>query len=92
MAQDTFRFLIVMLIAVVSNITMASTMEETVVVADRVDTSADSLAVSVNALEDLSKKYKISRERVRQIENKAFEKLQKHMLISAKSKNLLPVN
>ena len=43
-------------------------------------------------LEDLSKKYKISRERVRQIENKAFEKLQKHMLISAKSKNLLPVN
>ena len=43
-------------------------------------------------LEDLSKKYKISRERVRQIENKAFEKLQKHMLIMAKSKNLLPVN
>ena len=26
------------------------------------------------------------------IENKAFEKLQKHMLNSAKSKNLLPVN
>ena len=43
-------------------------------------------------LEDLSKKYKISRERVRQIENKAFEKLQKHMLISAQSKNLLPIN
>ena len=43
-------------------------------------------------LEDLSKKYKISRERVRQIENKAFEKIQKHMLISAKSKNLLPIN
>ena len=43
-------------------------------------------------LEDLSKKYEISRERVRQIENKAFEKLQKHMLLSAKSKNLLPVN
>jgi len=43
-------------------------------------------------LEDLSKKYKISRERVRQIENKAFEKLQKHMLILAKSKNLLPVS
>ena len=41
-------------------------------------------------LEDLSKKYKISRERVRQIENKAFEKLQKYMLNSAKSKNLLP--
>ena len=43
-------------------------------------------------LEDLSKKYNISRERIRQIENKAFEKIQKHMLISAKSKNLLPVN
>ena len=43
-------------------------------------------------LDDLSKKYKISRERIRQIENKAFEKLQKHMLNSAKSKNLLPVN
>ena len=43
-------------------------------------------------LEELSKKYKISRERVRQIENKAFEKLQKHMLLLAKSKNLLPVN
>ena len=41
-------------------------------------------------LEDLSKKYKISRERIRQIENKAFEKLQKHMLNLAKSKNLLP--
>ena len=43
-------------------------------------------------LELLSKKFKISRERIRQIENKAFEKLQKHMLLLAKSKNLLPVN
>ena len=43
-------------------------------------------------LEDLSKKFKISRERLRQIENKAFEKLQKHMLNSARSKNLLPAN
>ena len=43
-------------------------------------------------LDELSKKYKISRERVRQIENKAFEKLQKYMLNSAKSKNLLPAN
>ncbi len=42
-------------------------------------------------LENLSKKYKISRERIRQIENKAFEKLQKHMLNSARSKNLLTV-
>ena len=41
-------------------------------------------------LDELSKKYKISRERVRQIENKAFEKLQKAMLNSEKSKNLLP--
>ena len=43
-------------------------------------------------LEDLSKKFKISRERIRQIENKSFEKLQKHMLNAAKSKNLLPVS
>jgi len=43
-------------------------------------------------LEDLSKKYKISRERIRQIENKAFEKVQKHMLNAAKSRNLLPAN
>ena len=43
-------------------------------------------------LEELSKKFKISRERVRQVENKAFEKLQKHMLNAAKSKNLLPAN
>ena len=43
-------------------------------------------------LEKLSRKYKISRERIRQIENKAFEKVQKHMLNSARSKNLLPVN
>jgi len=43
-------------------------------------------------LEELSKKYKISRERIRQIENKAFEKLQKHMINSAKSKNLLRAN
>ncbi len=42
--------------------------------------------------EGMSIKYKISRERIRQIENKAFEKLQKHMLLMAKSKNLLPVN
>ena len=45
-----------------------------------------------STLEDLSRKYKISRERVRQIENKAFEKLQKQMLLLAKSKNLLPAN
>ena len=50
------------------------------------------LAEDPETLEDLSKKFKISRERIRQIENKAFEKLQKHMLNSAKSKNLLPAN
>ena len=43
-------------------------------------------------LDELSKKHKISRERIRQIENKAFEKIQKHMLLAAKSKNLLPAN
>ena len=32
-------------------------------------------------LEDLSKKYKISRERVRQIENKAFEKLKTYIAL-----------
>ena len=43
-------------------------------------------------LEELSKKYKISRERIRQIESKAFEKLQKAMINANKSKNLLPTN
>ena len=40
-------------------------------------------------LEELSSKFKISRERVRQIETKAFEKLQKSMINASKSKNLL---
>ena len=43
-------------------------------------------------LTELSKKYKISRERIRQIETKAFEKLQKAMINSSKSENLLPSN
>jgi len=50
------------------------------------------LSENITTLEDLSKKYKISRERVRQIEMKAFEKLQKAMLNAAKSNNLLPKN
>ena len=50
------------------------------------------LAEDVVTLEDLSKKYQISRERVRQIETKAFEKLQKAILNAVKSKNLLPRN
>ena len=48
------------------------------------------LSDDITTLEDLSKKYKISRERIRQIENKAFDKLQKCMLNAAESKNLLP--
>ena len=43
-------------------------------------------------LEELSSKYKISRERIRQIETKAFEKLQKSMINANKSANLLPRN
>jgi len=54
--------------------------------------TARRLSEDITTLEDLSKKYKVSRERIRQIENKAFEKVQKHMLNSARSKNLLPVN
>jgi len=47
------------------------------------------LSENPKTLEDLSKKYKISRERIRQIETKAFEKLQKSMINSSNSKNLL---
>ena len=50
------------------------------------------LSENIATLEDLSKKYKVSRERIRQIETKAFEKLQKSMLNSSKSNNLLPKN
>jgi len=50
------------------------------------------LTENPKTLEELSKKYKISRERIRQIETKAFEKLQKSMINSSKSKNLLPPN
>jgi len=42
--------------------------------------TARRLSDDISTLEDLSKKYKLSRERVRQIEAKAFEKLQKAML------------
>ena len=54
--------------------------------------TARRLSEETVTLEDLSKKYKISRERIRQIETKAFEKLQKAMLDTAKSNNLLPRN
>ena len=50
------------------------------------------LSENPTTLEDLSKKYKISRERIRQIETKAFEKLQKSMINASKSKNLLSAN
>ena len=47
------------------------------------------LTENPKTLDELSKKYKISRERIRQIETKAFEKLQKSMINANKSKNLL---
>ena len=54
--------------------------------------TARRLSEDIPTLEDLSNKYKVSRERVRQIETKAFEKLQKAMLNAAKSDNLLTRN
>ena len=42
-------------------------------------------------LEDLSQKYSISRERVRQIENKAIKKLQEEIKLISETK-LLPKN
>jgi len=50
------------------------------------------LSEKVSTLEQLSKKYKISRERIRQIETKAFEKLQKAMLSATSSNNLISKN
>ena len=50
------------------------------------------LSENPKTLDELSTKFKISRERVRQIETKAFEKLQKSMINANKSKNLLPLN
>jgi RNA polymerase sigma-32 factor len=54
--------------------------------------TARRLSEEPKTLEELSKKYKISRERIRQIETKAFEKLQKSMINASKSKNLLSKN
>jgi len=51
--------------------------------------NARRLSENPKTLEELSKKYNISRERIRQIETKAFEKLQKSMINANKSKNLL---
>jgi RNA polymerase sigma-32 factor len=54
--------------------------------------TARRLSEDITTLEDLSKKYNLSRERIRQIETRAFEKLQKAILNAAKSNNLLPKN
>ena len=48
--------------------------------------TARRLSEEPETLEELSKKYKISRERIRQIETKAFEKLQKSMISASESK------
>ena len=54
--------------------------------------TARRLSEDVVTLDDLSKKHKVSRERIRQIETKAFKKLQKTMLNKAKSNNLFSRN
>ncbi len=54
--------------------------------------NARRLSENPKTLEELSKKYNISRERIRQIETKAFEKLQKSMINARNSKNLLTIN
>ena len=43
-------------------------------------------------LEELSQEYSVSRERVRQIETRAFEKLQETMKIKAKELKLIQTN
>ena len=53
---------------------------------------ARKLSDESSTLEDLSKKYKVSRERIRQIETKAFEKLKKAILTAGIPNNLLPNN
>ena len=54
--------------------------------------TARRLSDESSTLEDLSQKYKISRERIRQIETKAFEKLQKAMLGKIQPNKLLSTN
>ena len=48
------------------------------------------LSENPRTLEELSKEYKISRERIRQIEERAFEKLQLEMISLAKEAKMLP--
>ena len=50
------------------------------------------LSETPKTLEELSQEYKISRERIRQIEERAFQKLQMEMLSLAKETKLLPAN
>ena len=54
--------------------------------------NARRLSENPKTLEELSKRFKISRERIRQVETKAFEKLQKSMINASKANNLLPIN
>ena len=50
------------------------------------------LADEPKTLEELSQKHKVSRERIRQIENRAFEKVQKAMLENVKQPKQLSIN
>ena len=68
-----------------SSMKILSEREKDIIIARR-------LTENPKTLEELSKKFKISRERIRQIETKAFEKLQKSMINANNSKNLLPPN
>ena len=54
--------------------------------------TARRLSEEISTLDELSKKYKVSRERIRQIETKAFEKLQKTILGATNSNKLLTKN
>src|ERR1700722_1439081 len=52
--------------------------------------AARRLKDSPETLEDLSQRFGVSRERIRQIEVRAFEKLQKNMKLAAEREGLLP--
>jgi len=52
--------------------------------------TARRLADTPETLEDLSQRFKVSRERIRQIEVRAFEKLQKNIKLAAGAEGLLP--
>jgi RNA polymerase sigma-32 factor len=50
------------------------------------------LTENPKTLEDLSQEYKVSRERIRQIETRAFEKLQTAVKSKAKELKLIELN